>query len=80
MIIIDLCVDPKYYNESCKNDTECFGGGDSPNSMVCKNDICTCSDNYVVEERFLGEAATQKICVTGIELVLKPCDVYCTKI
>lgn len=51
----------KFYKEACNNDTECYG---APISMVCKKQICECTEGHEKGERFVGERGTQPICVS----------------
>lgn len=71
----DEKIDSKYYNESCKSDADCFGRS---MSMVCKEGMCKCAENYVPEERFVGEAATQVVCVSA-PFLFSPCKTICQK-
>lgn len=42
----------KFYNQTCEDDSECAQWSDA--SLVCKNGLCDCAENFVLPAMTFG--------------------------
>lgn len=65
--------DPRYHNQSCDINNDCFG-----HLMECKEGKCQCKEDAIPQERFVGEKAKQMICDRAPGLNEK-CETTCRR-